>query len=119
MAEFDQSSNPYAPPASPVEIEVVAVASLADIAESDEPPDELQDDLTRAFYAATYGTVFLPGLAYCVGLFLLVKTYLRRSEFSPQHHRNFTITAVICMILSPLALAALLVAIVFSGNLVR
>ena len=114
MAEFDQSSNPYAPPASPVEIEV-AVASLADIAESDEPPDELQDDLTRAFYAATYGTVFLPGLAYCVALFLLVKTYLRRSDFSPQHHRNFTITAVICMILLPLALAALLVAIVFLG----
>ena len=110
MAEFDQSNNPYTPPVSTVE-----VVPVAERAES----DELQDDLTRVFYAATYGTVFLPGLAYCVALFLLAKTYLRRSEFSPQHHRNFTITAVICMILSPLALAALLVAIVFSGNLVR
>ena len=106
MAEFDQSNNPYTPPVSTVE-----VVPVAERAES----DELQDDLTRTFYAVTYGTVFLPGLAYCVALFLLAKTYLRRSEFSPQHHRNFTITAVICMILSPLALAALLVAIVFFG----
>ena len=108
MAEFEQSNNPYAPPVSTVE-----VVPVVDEAES----DELQDDLTRAFYAATYGTVFFPGLAYCVALFLLAKTYLRRSEFSPQYHRNFTITAVICMILSPLALA-LLVAIIFSGYLV-
>ena len=110
MAEVDQSNNPYAPPVSTVE-----VVPVADEAES----DELQDDLTRAFYAVTYGTVFLPGLAYCVALFLLAKTYLRRSEFSPQHHRNFTITAVICLMLSPLALAVLLGAIVFSGNPVR
>ena len=103
MTKFDQSNNPYAPPAAP--IEVVAVAKVA---ESDELSDELQDDLTRAFYAATYGTVFLPGLAYCVALFLLTKTYLRRSEFSPQHHRSFTITAVICLILSPVALAVVL-----------
>ena len=57
MAEFDQSNNPYTPPVSTVE-----VVPVAERAES----DELQDDLTRAFYAVTYGTVFLPGLAYCV-----------------------------------------------------
>ena len=105
MTKFDQSDNPYAPPASPVEAVAVAVAKVAE-------SDELQDDLTRAFYAATYGAVFLPGLAYCVALFLLTKTYLRRSEFSPQHHRSFTITAVICLILSPVALAVVLGAII-------
>ena len=121
MAEVDQSNNPYVPPVSTVE-----VVPVADEAES----DELQDDLNRAFYAVTYGTVFLPGLAYCIALFLLVKTYsialfllvktyIRRAEFSPQQHRSFTITAVICLMLSPLALAVLLGAIVFSGNPVR
>ena len=109
MAEVDQSNNPYAPPVSTVE-----VVPVADEAES----DELQDDLNRAFYAVTYGTVFLPGLAYCIALFLLVKTYIRRAEFSPQQHRSFTITAVICLMLSPLVLV-LLGAIVFSGNLGR
>ena len=87
---------------------------VADEAES----DELQDGLNRAFYAVTYGTAFLPGLAYCIALFLLVKTYIRRAEFSPQQHRSFTITAVICLMLSPLVLV-LLGAIVFSGNLGR
>jgi len=109
MAEVDQSNNPYVPPVSTVE-----VVPVAERAES----DELQDDLTRAFYAVTYGTVFLPGLAYCIALFLLVKTYIRRAEFSPQQHRSFTITAVICLMLSPLVLV-LLGAIVFSGNLGR
>jgi len=37
---------------------------------------------------------------------------LRRSECSPQHHRSFTITAVICLILSPVALAVVLGAII-------
>lgn len=119
MSKYDQFSNPYAPPVSRVEVEVVAVAALADVEKPDEVPDELQDDLIGAFYAATYGTVFLPGLAYCVALFLLMKAYMRRAEFSPQHHRSFTITAVICLILSPLALAAVLGVIVFLGHLVR
>jgi len=102
MTNFDQSNNPYAPP----------VTLMADVAESDGLQDDLQDDLTRAFYAATYGTVFLPGLAYCVALFLLVKTYVRRAEFSPEHHRSFTITAVICLMLTPVVLAVAFGAIV-------
>ena len=104
MSEIDQSSNPYAPPVSPVEVVV------ADVTE----PDQLQDDLTSAFYAATYGAVFLPGLAYCVALFLLVKTYLRREEFSPQQHRSFTITAVIC-----LTLALLMLVVVLGGSVLQ
>lgn len=98
MANFDQSTNPYAPPSSPVE--PVPVANVAE-------PDALQQDLSRAFYAITYGTLFLPGLAYCVALVLLVKTYMRRSDFSPEHHRHFKIAAVIFLLISPLMGAAL------------
>jgi len=107
MADFDQSTNPYAPPASPVEPVVVA-----DLAEE----DALQEDLTRAFYAVTYGTIMLPGFAYFVALFLLAKTYSRRADFSPKQHRDFKTTAVIFLLVSLCILGAILAVLLLEMN---
>ena len=70
MARDEQFENPYAPPASRVE-----------------PPlqehDELHDSLERAFFAATYGTIFWPGLGLLISIWLLIKACQRRDEFAP------------------------------------
>lgn len=73
-------------------------------------PDELQDMLGRAFYASTYGTIFYPGLAYCVALDLLATALLRRQEFTPDHHKLFNTTAIICsLLLLPMLALALII----------
>ena len=89
MTKDVQSENPYAPPVSPAD------PPVAELAET----DEIQDMLERAFFAATYGTFFLPGVAYLISIFLLIKACTRRKEFSPTHQRLFETTSMICGIL--------------------
>ena len=103
MAKIEQSVNPYAPPSAPVNI-----PPTAELVQGDDP---LHDTLTRAFYAATYGTVFFPGLGYCVALFLLFKVAFSKQEFSPAHRKLFDTTVMICWLLSPPMFA---VAVIFS-----
>ena len=98
MARDEQFENPYAPPASRVE-----------------PPqqdqDELHNSLERAFFAATYGTFFFPGLGLLIAIWLLIMARQRRDEFSPIHQRLFNETALICrIVLILMVVAAVLLA---------
>ena len=93
----NQADNPYAPPLSP------ARPPTAELAE----PDEINDMLQRAFFAATYGTLFFPGLGYLISLFVLKKARERQREFSPAHEKLYRTTVTICWILLLPMLAAL------------
>ena len=87
MDKFSQANNPYAAPLSGVE------------PEDSEPDDELLDMIKRAYYGATYGTLFFPELAYFISICLLIAASGRRDEFSPRHSRLFQTTLIICVIL--------------------
>ena len=106
MTTDNQSENPFAPPSSPAE------PPVAELAEN----DDIYDMLQRAFFAATFGTVFFPGLAYLISIYLLRKASKRREEFSPIHERLYNTTATICWLLLLPMLA--LLAVPFASYLI-
>ena len=104
MAKDEPSENPYAPPLSRAKPPVTEPAER----------DELQDMLERAFFGATYGTVFLPGVAYLISLYVLMTARKRRTEFSPVHEKLYSTTATICWILL-FPMSAMFVAIAWAA----
>lgn len=93
------SQNPFSPP-TPLEAKVEEVDLDAAI----------QSSLDRAFYAATYGVIFLPGIGYLVSMFVLWRIKDRWSEFSESQRTRFYQTRLLNIIATiPISLFVLAV----------